>query len=59
MITLPEALLIVKLFPVVFIKGVDADESRVIASIVPFTLKSFVGAFVQIPIILNPLALTY
>ena len=54
MITLPEALLIVKLFPVVFMTGFGvAEGSIVIASKVPFTLSFFVGAFVPMVLVEN------
>jgi hypothetical protein len=47
--TEPAALLIVRLFPVVFITGFgDADGSMVTAFKVPLTLNFFVGAVVQI-----------
>ena len=50
-ITLPEALLIVKLFPVVFMTGVGAALGYIVtASIVPFMLSVLVGAFVPMPI---------
>ena len=54
MITEPDAELIVKLFPVVFMTGFGVAEGSIVtASKVPFMLSFFVGAFVPMVLVEN------